>query len=42
MYAHTHIIFVAPIWQKPEPNFEMSQLKYNAPEEFAMQVTTAI
>lgn len=42
MRAHTYIFFVAPIWQKLEPDFEMSQLKYNPPKQSEMQTTSAI
>lgn len=44
MYARltrTHI-FIAPIWQKPEPVLEMPQLKYNPLKDFAMQIIPAI
>lgn len=39
MHTPTCVFFIASIWQKPEPNFKVSQLKYNPPKEFAMQIT---
>lgn len=42
MHTLTCIFFIVSTWQKPEPNFKVSQLKYNPPKEFSMQITSAI
>lgn len=42
MHSHTYVFFLASVWQKPQPSFEMSELKYNPPKEFAMLISNLV